>query len=107
MNLKQRLKFEKEIYFLKYIFQKPFSFVGESVWQLIKQPNNWLFAEFIALAFFLWRNLFFYVFNNYRITFDKITINILIIIFMTFVIKVFISQEFQEEYKKDKERRII
>lgn len=107
MNLKQRLKLEKGIYFLKYIFQQPLNFIGESVWDLVTKPNNWLFAEVIILIFFLWRNLFIYLINNYKFIFDKITINILLLIFITFVIKVYLGQEFQEDYKKEKEKRIM
>lgn len=106
MKISERLKFEKEIYFVKYIFKRPFFVLGGSVIDFLKKPSLWLFGEFFLLMFLLWRNLFFHVFKNFPIVFDKLIISIILLMMFTFVFKIYLSQGFQEEYRKEKEEKI-
>lgn len=104
MNLKERLKFEKEIFFIKYIFTKPFQLLWGSV--TTETPSLLLFMEFIVLIIFLFRKIILYTFKNFPIIFDYKIVLVLIIMAITSVYSVYSNQRFQEDYKKDKEEKL-
>lgn len=106
MDLKQILKIEKEVYFLKYILFKPVSYIGEAIWELITNVDKWLFFEFILLVFFVFESFFVDLIHQFPPVFNKKVLTLLIIIGMTFVVRVYFTQSFQQEYKEEKKRKI-
>ena len=106
MDLKQILKLEKEIYFLKYLLFKPVSYIGEAVWDLITNIDRWLFFEFILLVFFVFEGFFINIVRQFPPVFNKKVLTLLVIIFMTFMIRVYFTQSFQQEYNEEKKMKI-
>lgn len=105
MKLKDRLKFEKEVHFVKYVFAHPFSILFLSLKEL-KKSENLLFFEFLIFLVVIYRTFIFWLFENFKIVFDKITLFVLFIIALTFVYYVYSSQIFQEDYRKKKEEKL-
>lgn len=105
MDLKKRLKFEKEIYFLKYLFKKPLFLFGTS-FSIFKNVSTYLWIELIFLLYLLLRNPLNYVLMTFTITIDKAVISMFVLIAITAVYKAYSTQHFQEDYRKEKEERI-
>ena len=106
MDLKQRLKLEKEFYFLKYLLFKPFSYIGEAVYDLITNIDRILFFEFILLIFFIFESFFANLIHQFPPVFNKKVLILLILIGMTAILKVYFTQSFQQDYNEEKKRKI-
>ena len=108
MDLRQRLKLKKEIYFMKYIIKKPLAIIGGYVWHLVSNPLLWLILEFLILIRFLFRNFFNELIVNYdfSLTFDSRITLIGMFIFLTIVYIFYKSQAFQEEYKSEEAEKL-
>ena len=106
MKLKNRLKLEKEVYFLKYIISRPFYSIGGAVSDLLVNPHNWLVAEIILFFGVVFRKSIAESIFKYPMIIDKFAVYIILLFVLTLVIKAYISQKFQNEYKKEKEDSI-
>ncbi|MBU0959488.1 MAG: hypothetical protein KKB31_06085 [Nanoarchaeota archaeon] len=105
LKLKDRLKFEKEVHFVKYVFTNPLKLLFKSVKEL-NNSKNLLFFEFLIFIIVIYRTFIFWLFENFKIVFDKITLFVLFIMALTFVYYVYSSQIFQEDYRKKKEEKL-
>lgn len=106
MNIKDRLKMEKELYFLRYIFTKPLDVIGGLIYEILSKPKNWLFIEAILFIALLYRDLVKSIFINYTIKFDILCWYGIAILFFTFMIDVYVRQTFQNDYKEWKKKQI-
>lgn len=102
IKLTQRLKFEKEVAFLKYILTEPFYMLGN----ISISFNTLLLFESLILLIVLFRHYIVYLFKNFPIMFDNITISMITLIAITLIIKAYSSQKFQEKYQQEKEEDI-
>lgn len=106
MNLKQRLKLEKELFFIKYIFKKPIYLLGDFTFNFLKNPNLLLLFEFIVFGVLLFRGAITHILKNYPIVWGKSINSMVALIILTMVYKAYSSQKFNEEYQKEKEEKI-
>lgn len=106
MKIPQRLKLEKELAFFKYFIQRPFYVLGDAFWETVKNLENWIFIEFVFLIILTFRKLFISILNNYPIIIDNKVFSLFTVIVATYILKLYLSQEFQEDYKKTKDKKI-
>lgn len=106
MKITTLLKLEKELFFAKYIIQQPFKWIGESFLDIIKTPALWLWVEFGGLMFFVFRKGITQFIQLYPPVIDIFVIYLIVLIFLTWIIGNYLSQDFQKEYSKQKEEEI-
>ena len=106
MNIRQRLKFEKETFFLKYIFLKPLDWLGATLYNVVSDPRILLGVESLVFIGYLFRTAVIDFFNKYTIIFDRWNINILILMFLTSMYYIYKTQMFQDEYREHKRKQI-
>lgn len=106
MNLQDKLKFEKELFFLKYLLKKPFKFLGGYFFLIMKDPKLWLGIESILLAGLIFRKIIIRIITDYKPLIDWKVYSFFWIMVITYVLSIYFSQEFQGEYHQEKEEKI-